>query len=705
MTALPRALTIAIVTHNSAALLPGCLDSLPAALGDIPYELVVVDNASSDGSVDVVRRHAPSASVVELEANLGYARGVNAAWTAAPSDALLVLNPDVRLTPDAGAALAAALTEPDIGIAVPRTVDGDGRIVHSLRRDPTVARALGEAILGGRRAGRIPRVGEVVRDPGAYLRSGTPDWASGAVMLVSRECREAVGPWDESYLMYSEELDFAWRARERGFRIRYVPDAVAVHLGGESGSSPELWRLLTFNRVVAFARRRGRLRAVAFWCAVVLNEALRAWRRGSAGEVHRAALAALMWPWRRPVLPGAGSVEPPGYVFFSAHDWWYHSHAHSDFQLARRIAGRRRVLFVNSIGLRMPRPGRTELPLRKVARKAASIARMVRRPDASAPALWVMTPVFIPAYSSATVRRVNAWLVAAQVSVVCRLLRINKPVAVVTIPTAWDVVRRSRAAVGWSQTVAYRVDRFASFAEANQGVIERLERALVKGAGRVAYAGRELMAAEANLADGRAFFLDHGVDVSLFHQRSANDEPPDLAAIPHPRVGYFGTLREYTVDLGLLERVARELPDAQVVIVGPVICDAGAIASLPNVHLLGARPYEEVPRYGSGFDVALMPWLPNEWIRFSNPIKLKEYLALGLPVVSTDFPEARRYAAHVRVAADADEFVALVKRTLVDGGVGRPQARREAVMADSWDRRATELMAAAELEAIRTEIR
>lgn len=691
-----RAVTVGIVTHNSASVVGDCLASLPAAFGDIPYEVVVVDNASTDDTTEVVERHAPTASVVELSGNFGYARGVNVAWTAAPADAVLVLNPDVRLAPNSVRALVAALGVPGAGIAVPRTTDGNGRLVHSLRRDPSVGRALGEALLGGRRAGRYPQLGEVVRNPRDYLHPGQPDWAAGAVMLISRACMEAAGPWDTSFFMYSEELEFAWRARSAGYHVRYVPDAVATHLGGQSGAVPELWRLLSYNRVAAFARHHGRLETVAFWAAVVLNELLRSARPRERGATHRAALVALLTPWRGPAR--RAEQPPPGYVFFSAHDWWYHSHAHSDFQLALRVAERRPVLFVNSMGLRMPRPGRTEMAGRKVLRKLGSVARLVRRPDPERQ-LWVMTPLFVPAYGSAAVRAINSRLVAWQVAVATRLLRIERSAAIVTLPSAWAVVERLG---GWRRTIAYRVDRYASFAEADQDVVAGMERDLVTGADAVAYAGRELLAAEAELTGDRAFFLDHGVD--LAHFRRSDDQPavlpPDVADIPRPRLGYFGTIRDYTVDIPLLERLARELPDAHLVVVGNVVCPVGGLADLPNVHLLGPRPYEEMPAYGSAFDVALMPWLNNEWIRYSNPIKLKEYLALGLPIVSTDFPEARRYASQLRLASTPEELVALVRRTLADGGAGTTRSRREAVSGESWDRRALELMAAAEPEPV-----
>jgi glycosyltransferase involved in cell wall biosynthesis len=132
------------------------------------------------------------------------------------------------------------------------------------------------------------------------------------------------------------------------------------------------------------------------------------------------------------------------------------------------------------------------------------------------------------------------------------------------------------------------------------------------------------------------------------------------------------------------------------VFVGPAPDPVDELLSLPNVHLLGTRPHAQIPAYGSAFDVALMPWRDNEWIRFANPIKLKEYLALGLPVVSTDFPEVRRYAHLVRVARDRRAFIDAVARTLADGGPADPARRRAAVEHATWDAAAELLLTESE---------
>ncbi|HKE99805.1 MAG TPA: glycosyltransferase family 2 protein [Actinomycetes bacterium] len=305
---------VAVVCFNSASVLPGLLHSLPAACAGVDWELVVADNASGDDSLAVVASRAPGAQVVRMGRNAGYAAGINAA-AGLPGDfgALLAINPDVRLEPGAVGRMLAALDEPGTGIVVPRLDGADGRLVPTLRRRPTVLRALGEALLGGERSGRFAPLGEVVTDPRAYRSARVADWASGAVMLVSAACLAATGAWDESLLLYSEETEFALRAADTGFRLRYVPAARGVHIGGDAHRSPMLWSLLTVNRVRLFARRHGPVRSAAFRGAVVANEALRAL---AGRRTSRAALAALLRPSRRltslPPAPAAAGAGPGG---------------------------------------------------------------------------------------------------------------------------------------------------------------------------------------------------------------------------------------------------------------------------------------------------------------------------------------------------------------------------------------------------------
>jgi GT2 family glycosyltransferase/glycosyltransferase involved in cell wall biosynthesis len=690
---MPNPLAVVIVTYHSAAIIEGCLRSVHAALDSAGSgRIVVVDNASTDGTLDVVAATAPEAHVVALPSNGGFAAGVNAGFAASPGCDVLVLNPDVRLEPEALAALRERLATPDTGIAVPLLLDEAGARQLSLRRRPTTLRAFGETVLGGTRSGRIPALGELITDPTRYMTAGTVDWATGAAWLVSRDCLDAIGPLEERYFLYSEETEYLLRAGDSGFAVRNEPRAVAVHLGGEQSTSAELWALSATNRVRLRRERDGRLAALSMWFAVVANELLRAVARGKEGGArHRLALRRLLpmrrWPDQADAAAGAADR---GYVCFSAQDWWYHNQAHSDFQLMRSIAEKRRVLVINSIGMRMPTPGRSTQVTRRILRKLRSVAKLVRRPLPELPNFFVMSPLPLPFYGSPILRRVNAVLIRVQVRAVCALLRLADPVIMVTIPTAWDVVRPMRR----HALVFNRSDRHADFPEADRGTIEKLEKGLLQNADLVTYVSHVLLDEELQQTGKRAHFLDHGVDIDHFSHRA--ELPADLVAIPEPRIGFFGALDDFLVDFDLLERIAAELPDTSLVLIGDSTHPMARFDKYPNVYWLGFRSYATIPEYGSGFDVAIMPWLDNQWIHHSNPIKLKEYLALGLPVVSTGFAELASYTDRVRVANDHGEFVEAIRASLTAGGLRTPAQLRDSVRAFSWRSRAGELMELAE---------
>jgi glycosyltransferase involved in cell wall biosynthesis len=378
----------------------------------------------------------------------------------------------------------------------------------------------------------------------------------------------------------------------------------------------------------------------------------------------------------------------PDFIVFAGLDWWYHNRAHSDFQLATRLGRDHRVLLVNSIAMRMPLPGRSPKAFQRIARKAASMARALRRPLPDRPGFHVLTPLLLPFYGSSFLRRLNAGLVRVQVALAARWLGIQDPVILVTVPTAWDVVRPMRRRM----LVFNRSDKHSAFHEANGSVVAALENELLAQSQHVLYVSHALMAQEVDRAGDRARWFDHGVDLDHFRPRQPTEEPADMRRIPRPRIGFFGGLDDYVIDFALVEKLARVLPHCHVVLIGDATCPLGELLHLPNVHWLGYRPYQDIPRYGSGFDVAIMPWLDNDWIRHCNPIKLKEYLALGLPVVSMDYPGLEHYRSLVRTAHSHEQFIAHVRELVTHGDPTAPAARRAAVATDSWEHRVAELL-------------
>jgi GT2 family glycosyltransferase len=291
-------LSIIIVTYNSATVLPGLLDSLPAGLEGIKqFETIVVDNDSHDNSVDVALAHPIRPRVIRMGRNAGYAAAINSGVaTVSPDADLLILNPDVRLHAGVASLLVDRLTDSSVGVAVPRILNEDGATNWSIRREPSIVTAWTDAILGGTLASRIGK-GEMVGGAAVYDREGLIDWATGAILAVSARVRGIVGDWDESFFLYMEEVDYMRRVRECGFSVVYVPQAQAVHIGGEYSVNPRLSALLSANRILYHRRHHGPISTAAFRLSVILGQGIRA-LHGPSG--HRAAVLAALRSWKLP---------------------------------------------------------------------------------------------------------------------------------------------------------------------------------------------------------------------------------------------------------------------------------------------------------------------------------------------------------------------------------------------------------------------
>jgi N-acetylglucosaminyl-diphospho-decaprenol L-rhamnosyltransferase len=298
---------IIVVSYNSAPYVEKLLDSLPAATTGLKVRCVVLDNNSSDETVSIVRARN-DAMIIESRQNLGYAGAINRVRDLIGScSSLLILNPDMILEPGAVVRLHEALDQPGVGISVPMLLTNEGKLYLSTRREPSVARALGEAFFGDRWAGRPAWLSETIRDRLAYQHPRDVAWAGGAALLISAACNETVGDWDDGrFFLYSEEIDYAARARRCGFRIRYVPTARARHMGGGSGRSPALGALMAVNRVRYFEKYHNRPVTSLFRAAAALHYLLR-----SADPDHRVALRAVIRRSRWHDLPGRDAVDGP----------------------------------------------------------------------------------------------------------------------------------------------------------------------------------------------------------------------------------------------------------------------------------------------------------------------------------------------------------------------------------------------------------
>lgn len=244
---------VVVVSYNSRAHLRGCVEPLAALNG---MRAIVVDNASSDGSLDALA--GLDVTAIALRENRGFAAGCNAGWRAGSAPYVLFLNPDARIDDVAVLRLAGVLErEPSAGAAAPRILDADGRLDFSQRRFPRLRSTYAQAFFLHRLFPRARWVDEVVREPEAYDRAASPDWVSGACVLVRRTALERLGGWDEGFFHYCEDTDLCQRLRDLGYEVRYEPGATAVHAGGASAPRAALLPRLAASRVRYARKHRG----------------------------------------------------------------------------------------------------------------------------------------------------------------------------------------------------------------------------------------------------------------------------------------------------------------------------------------------------------------------------------------------------------------------------------------------------------------
>ncbi|MFS2280441.1 glycosyltransferase family 2 protein [Microbacterium sp. OR21] len=265
-----------IVTYNSAATLGALLASLNAST--VGVRVIIVDNGSADDTLAVAATE-PRALVVATGANLGYSGGINVGRQhVRQGEHIAILNPDLVVDPDTLQVLLEVIDgDPAVGIAAPqlRGLHDDDRF-DSLRREPTVLRALGDSVFGNRWRSRPAWLAETLRTDDDYARGRDVAWAGGAALLISAACDRAVGAWDSAtYFLYSEETDYARRARDAGFVVRYAPAAVARHEGSGSGQPAPLVALISVNRIRYFQRLHGPVRTKLFRMAVAVQHAIR----------------------------------------------------------------------------------------------------------------------------------------------------------------------------------------------------------------------------------------------------------------------------------------------------------------------------------------------------------------------------------------------------------------------------------------------
>jgi glycosyltransferase involved in cell wall biosynthesis len=370
-----------------------------------------------------------------------------------------------------------------------------------------------------------------------------------------------------------------------------------------------------------------------------------------------------------------------GIIYFG-NDWFAENRT-SSHHIAQRLSREYPLLYVETPGLRAPKAtGRDAAKLWRKLRKAFDAPTTIHEQ------MWHMTVPQIPFRRLPLVNWLNRLLGTLRISRAAKRLGIRRPLLWFTVPHVAHLAGR----LGEEFVVYYCIDDYASLPDIDSRAIGQMDQDLARRADQVFVSSPALVEPKRKI-NLTTEYSPHGVDVSLF-QRARDPKLPVAEGarnLPHPVIGFYGLIEEW-VDLELIAFLAEARPAWTFVLIGRVAVDIGRLAKLKNVIFPGMQPYETLPGWAKAFDVSIIPFRQNELVRNVNPLKLREYLAAGSPVVSVWMPEVERLEPHVAIARTHQEFLQKLDEALLEDSEEKRQARMKAVAGMTWDARVAEVL-------------
>jgi glycosyltransferase involved in cell wall biosynthesis len=372
-------------------------------------------------------------------------------------------------------------------------------------------------------------------------------------------------------------------------------------------------------------------------------------------------------------------------ILYFGNDWAAENRT-SSHHVARWLARRYRVIYIESPGLRAPKG--TGRDLKKLVTKLGLFLRGTR---STPEGLSVQTMMQIPLHRFALVRLCNQALMLATLRLLMLRERISRPVTWFVVPHMASIAGN----LGERLSVYYCIDDYAALPDVDVEAIKRMDDDLTRRADLVFVASDTLLEGKRAL-NPRTHLSPHGVDFDHFvtAQDPALPLPDDIAVVARkgPVIGFFGLIERW-IDLDLVAYLAEQRPQWTFVMIGRVAVPDAEVPQRPNILFLGRRPYETLPAYGKAFSAAIIPYRLTRQVLHSNPIKLREYLAMGKPIVSVSAPEIDKFAEVVSVARTREEFLARLDHA-VGAGLTAEQRANQTKLASTmtWDARLTKVV-------------
>jgi len=365
-----------------------------------------------------------------------------------------------------------------------------------------------------------------------------------------------------------------------------------------------------------------------------------------------------------------------GIVYFG--NDWHAENRTSSHHVAMRLAQRMPLLYVDSPGMRAPSASG-----RDFKRALRKLAATLRAPVRVSERLWHCTVPQLPFRRLPGVDAFNRVFSRWAVKRAMRHARIGACISWFVVPHPGFMAKRLDERL----CVYYCIDDYAAHPGVDAELIAQRDRQLSQRADMIFVAPPALLDAKRAI-NPNTHFAPHGVDVALFGLAAdpATELAPGARDLPHPVIGYFGSLHEW-IDIELIAWLAAQRPGWTFLLVGHAAVDVSTLRALPNVRLVGTQPYASLPHWAKAFDAAIIPYRLNRQVANANPLKLREYLATGKPVVSVRNAEIEKFARWVRIADDRDGFLAALDAVLREDTPAAASERRAVVADQTWDHR------------------
>lgn len=374
--------------------------------------------------------------------------------------------------------------------------------------------------------------------------------------------------------------------------------------------------------------------------------------------------------------------KKPAILYFG-NDWFAENRT-SSHHIATNLAQQYSVYYFECPGLRAPKGS-----ARDCKKIWAKVGKFFRGAQSVEEGLKVRTLLQIPLHRFAIVRKLNFLLMWLTVRWLIWREGIQQRISWYMVPHPAPLAGH----LGEDLVVYYCIDDYAALPDVNVAAVTAMDESLTRKADIVFVASSTLLESKQRL-NSNTHLSPHGVDVEHFAraQDRSIGAPEEFKSLSKPIIGFFGLIERW-IDLDLVAYLAEQRPAWSFVMIGRVAVPSEDVPNLPNLHFLGKRPYGDLPRYGSQFDAAIIPYRLTQQVLHANPLKLREYLAMGKPIVSVSTPEIDDFADVVRIARTREEFLAELDATLA--APDRPvdiQRRLNFVSASSWENRVHEVM-------------